>query len=98
MEFGIGIVNDRLQFVGGGILDAPDDGTACKRGVRDAAPYAQAFCVFYCNERSIIAKIPLRIVPLNKQALVEAVAGLGHGDIVIVGYHNVIHQPDLHRA
>ena len=42
------MVNDRLQFVGGGILDAPDDGTACKRGVRDAAPYAQAFYVFYC--------------------------------------------------
>ena len=25
--------------VGGGILDAPCDGTACKRGVKDAAPY-----------------------------------------------------------
>ena len=35
-----GAVEDRLLFVGGGILDAPCDGTACKRGVKDAAPYA----------------------------------------------------------
>ena len=34
-------INDRLLFVGGGILDAPCDGTACKRGVKDAAPYAK---------------------------------------------------------
>ena len=27
-------------IVGGGILDAPYDGAACKWGVRDAAPYA----------------------------------------------------------
>ena len=32
---------DFFQYVGGGILDAPCDGTACKRGVKDAAPYAQ---------------------------------------------------------
>ncbi|MGM9627987.1 MAG: hypothetical protein ACI3V4_07845 [Faecousia sp.] len=33
--------NVRLVGVGGGIPDAPFDGTACKWGVKDAAPYAQ---------------------------------------------------------
>ena len=28
-----------VVIVGGGILDAPYDGAACKWGVRDAAPY-----------------------------------------------------------
>ena len=42
------IVNDRLQFVGGGIPDAPFDGTACKWGVKDAAPYAQFYNSFLC--------------------------------------------------
>ena len=30
-----------VAIVGGGILDAPYDGTACKWGVKDAAPYAK---------------------------------------------------------
>ena len=35
------MINDRflLLCVGGGILDAPCDGVAYKRGVKDAAPY-----------------------------------------------------------
>ena len=33
--------NVRLVGVGGGIPDAPCDGAACERGVKDATPYAQ---------------------------------------------------------
>ena len=33
------MINDRLLVVMGGILDAPCDGAAYKRGVKDAAPY-----------------------------------------------------------
>ena len=35
-----------VAIVGGGILDAPYDGTACKWGVKDAAPYALSSIVF----------------------------------------------------
>ena len=49
------VVNNRLAVkhvkalcVGGGIPDAPFACSTVIRGVKDAAPYAQAFDVFYC--------------------------------------------------